>query len=552
LLAALIATCPGVATWAAPPPAPSAGTILQQAQPTPPPAAAPNNSGLSIEQTSAATLPSSVPFLVSHIEITGNTRIETNTLHALVASAEGQRLTLPELTALTARITDYYHTHGYPLARAIVPAQTLHDGVVRMEVLEARYGKIRVSNHSRVNSSLLDATLSNLKSGSVVTEASLDRSLLLLSDVPGLTTTATLKPGAEMGRSDLEVNAQPLQPFIGSVTVDDSGDRYTGRARIGAGFSLLNPMHQGDVLGLNALSSGSGMSYGRVSYDALVDGAGTRIGAGFSGLHYRLSGRLSDLDAYGDAQDATVFVKQPFVRGRDANLNAQAQYDHLQLNDDIGASDLETRRHLDNLAVGLSGDWRDGWLTGGLNTWAATWTHGRVSFDNAAAESADATGADIQGEFSKWSLSLGRLQRLGPDDALYIAASGQWANGNLDPSQQLVLGGPLSVRAYDVSAVSGDVGWELTTEVRHTFPQVWHGQWQSIAFVDDAHLMINKNVFAPGPNGVSLNGAGIGLNWAGPDQWTAGLTLAAPIGSRPELIGSTNSVRAWAQVNKAF
>lgn len=551
-MAVLIGAWPGIATWAAPPPVPNAGTILQQAQPTTPPAPAPTNSGLSIEQTPAATLPPSVPFLVSHIEITGNTRIGTATLHALVASAEGQRMTLPELTALTARITDYYHAHGYPLARAIVPAQTLRDGVVRIEILEARYSQVSLDNHSRVNSRLLESTLSDLKSGSVVTESSLDRSLLLLSDIPGLTTTATLKPGAEVGTSDLQVNAQSSQRIAGSVTVDDSGDRYNGRARIGASVSVLNPLHQGDVLGLNALSSGSGMNYGRVSYDALVDGEGTRVGAGYSGLHYRLSGRLSDLDARGDAQDATVYVRQPIVRGRNANLYGQAQYDHLQLNDDIGASDIETRRHLNNLAAGLSGDWRDSWLTGGLNTWAATWTHGRVSFDNTAAESADAAGVHTQGEFSKWNLSLGRLQRLGALDALYVAVSGQWASRNLDPSQQLVLGGPLSVRAYDVSAISGDTGWELTTEVRHTFPQAWHGQWQAIAFVDDAHLTIDKNVFAPGPNSVSLNGAGVGLNWAGPDRWTAGLTLAAPIGSRPGLLGSTNSVRAWAQVNKAF
>jgi hypothetical protein len=42
------------------------------------------------------------------------------------------------------------------------------------------------------------------------------------------------------------------------------------------------------------------------------------------------------------------------------------------------------------------------------------------------------------------------------------------------------------------------------------------------------------------------------LNWAGPAQWTASVTVAAPIGSRPEIIGSTNSVRAWAQLSKGF
>jgi hemolysin activation/secretion protein len=108
------------------------------------------------------------------------------------------------------------------------------------------------------------------------------------------------------------------------------------------------------------------------------------------------------------------------------------------------------------------------------------------------------------------------------------------------------------VRAYDVSAIAGDTGWQITTELRHTFPRYWHGQWQAVAFLDDAHLTINRNVFAPGPNTTSLNGAGAGLNWTGPAQWVASVTVAAPIGSRPELIGSTTSVRAWAQLTKGF
>jgi hemolysin activation/secretion protein len=548
----LVGVCPVLPVLAAAPPPPNAGTILQQAQPTPLPAPPSNNSGLSIEQAAPGSLPPSVPFQVSRIEIAGNSRITTKALHALVAGAEGQRITLPELAALAGRITDYYHAQGYPLARAIVPAQTMHDGVVRIEVVEARYGKVSVNNQSRVRSGLLDATLGDLKGDTVVSQAQLDRSLLLLSDIPGLQVNATLRPGVEVGSSDLQVEARSAAPIAGSVTVDDSGDRYTGRARFGANVAVLEPFHQGDALGLSVLSSGSGMNYGRLSYDALLNGEGTRVGAGYSALHYRLGGNLSDLDAQGSAQDADVFLKQPLIRSRSLNVYAQIQYDHLKLNDDLGAGDSRDRRHLDNVTASLTGDLRDRLLAGAVNTWAASGTYGHVGFDDAQAEANDALAADTRGSFSKWNLSLARLQGLDANDALYVELGGQWTHGNLDPSQQLVLGGPTSVRAYDVSAITGDTGWQLTTELRHTYPGRWHGQWQTIAFVDDAHLTINKTVFAPGPNTASLNGAGVGLNWAGPDQWTAGVTVAAPFGSRPALLGSTSSVRVWAQISKGF
>ncbi len=533
-LAVLLSVGPVLPVWAAPPPpAPGAGTILQQAQPTPPPAPANNNSGLSVEQSPSGAFPPSAPFPVEHFEITGNTRIDTATLHALVASAEGKRLTLPELGALTGRVTNYYHSHGYPLARAIVPAQTLHDGVVRIEIIEARYGKVSVKNQSRVNDGLLVNTLGGLQSGTVVSQASLDRGLLLLSDIPGVAVNATLKPGEAVGSSDLQVDVTSAQAILGSVTADDAGDRYTGRGRLGGTVSFLDPLHYGDVLSLNALTSGSGMNYGRVSYDALLDGEGTRVGVGYSALHYRLSGRLSDLDAFGDAQDASLWVKQPLVRGRDASVYIQIQYDHLYLNDDVGASDLKTQRHLDNLTMSLDGDVRDGLLAGAVNTWSASWTYGHVSFDNTAAESLDAAAADTQGDFSKWNVFLGRLQSFNANDALYLQAAGQWANGNLDPSQQFVVGGPGSVRGYEVSALSADTGYQLTAELRHTYPQLWYGRWQAIAFVDDAHVAVDRTIFAPGPNNANLYAAGVGLNWAGPDEITASVTVAAPFGPRP-------------------
>ena len=549
----LIGACPGLTPLAAAPPPPNAGTILQQAQPTPPPAPSSNDSGLSLEQAPAGALPPSAPFLVAKIEITGNTRIPTQTLHALVASVEGQRITLPELNKLTARITAYYRAHGYPLARAIVPPQTLHAGVLRIEVVEARVGKVSVNNHSRVNTGLVESTLDTLKSGTVISQDPLDHSLLLLSDIPGMTVHATLKPGAEVGTSDLQVDTHATQPVIGSLTVDDGGDRYSGRARVGGNVSFVDPLHQGDLLDLGVLSSGSGMNYGRLSYDALLNGEGTRLGVGYSGLHYRLGGKLSDLDAHGTAQDANLDVKQPLIRGRDVNLYAQLQYDYLELNDDIGVSDIVKRRHLDNVAASLSGDVRDHLLAGAVNSWNASWTYGHLGFGNTEADVMDAEAARTQGSFSRLNLNLARLQSLSAKDALYFELSGQWAaNRNLDPSQQLVLGGPSSVRAYDVSAISGDSGWTATTELRHTFTRGWFGPWQAIAFVDNAHLVIDKTAFAAGPNTARLNGGGVGLNWTGPDQWTAGVTVAAPFGPRPELVGDTNSVRAWAQLTKAF
>lgn len=552
LLVALLGVCPSLAAYAAGPALPGAGSLLQQARPVTPPQAPGNDAGLNVEKPGNAALPDSARFVVRHVEIDGNTSIPTATLHALVADAEGSTLALPDIGDLAARITHYYQAHGYPLARAIVPPQTIANGTVRIDVIEARYGTVSVDNRSRVSDRLLQATLGGLESGTVVTQAQMDRSLLLLSDIPGLNVNATLKPGAAVGTSDLLVSAQPMPMFTGAVTVDNDGDRYSGRVRVGATASVIDPLHLGDILSVSGLSTGRDMNYGRVAYEALLDGAGTRAGVSYSALHYRLGDVLSPIDATGNAQVASAWVKQPFIRSRQLDLYGQIEYDHLKLHDDVAVNGMATDRHLDDATASLTGDVRDGLLAGAVTSWSASWTYGHLSFENGVAQAIDAQGANTQGGFSKWNLAVARLQGLSENDALYVAATGQWSSANLDPSQQMIAGGPNSVRAYDVNAVSGASGYLVTAELRHNFPQSLLGRWQAIAFLDAAHVTVDRHTFEAGQNSANLAGAGVGLNWAGPAQLNASVSLAAPIGGRPELAGSTASVRAWFLLSKGF
>ena len=547
----LLAALPSLSAQAAPV-TPDAGSILQQIKPAAPPAPSPAQTGLSIEHKGGEKLPPGAPFLIKTISIKGNTRYDTATLHALVADAEGKNLTLAQLEALAGRITAYYHAHGYPLARAIIPAQTIHDGIVEIEVIEARYGKIRLDNKSRVNDSLLEATLTQLKSGENIAQKQLDHSLLLLSDIPGVALNATLKPGDKVGTSDLLVSAASGPAVSGRVMLDNYGNRYTGRTRIGGTVNFSEPLHHGDDLSLSGLSSGRGLNYGRISYDSLLNGLGTRLGGAYSALHYILGNSLSALNGHGTAQVISVWAKQPIIRSRNLNLYGQIQYDNKQLKDRIDVSSIRTDRHLDNWTGSLSGDVRDALLSGAVSTWSIGLTAGRVGYDDTAAQLADAATAKTRGSFSKLNATFSRLQGLSPENAVYLSLSGQWANRNLDSAEKMIAGGPYSVRSYDMGALSGDSGYLGTIEFRHDLGTLWKGQWYASTFADSEHLIVNKNVWVAGANSATLSGAGVGLNWAGPKEWSARGYLATRLGSTPTLIASTSSTRAWIEISKGF
>ena len=531
---------------------PGAGSLLQQVQPLKPPVPSSTGTGLSVEAQDGAQLPPSAPFMVTRIVISGNTRFDTATLHALVADVEGQSITLSRLEELAARLTDYYRSHGYPLARALIPPQTIAAGTVRIDLLEARYGKIALDNRSRVTDSLLQATLAPLQGGQEVGQAELDHVLLLLSDIPGVATNATLVPGQQVGTSDLLVDAAAVAAVSGSTALDNDGNRYTGRARLGATLNFLDPLRRGDVLGASALSSGRGMNYGRLSYDTLLNGRGSRIGASWSALRYVLGEPLAALDAHGTAQVASLWARQPLLRSPNVNLYGQFQYDGVRLRDHVDASLLKTDRHLGNWTASLSGDARDGWLTGGASAWNAGWSAGRTGFDDAAAQLADAASARTEGRFSKWTANLVRLQNLDQGNSLYLAVSGQWANANLDASQKMTLGGPFSVRAYDSGALSGDTACLATAEWRHELGALWQGQWQAIAFFDYGHATVNHNAWVAGSNSATLSGAGLGLSWAGAGRWSARSWLAVRTGALPALVADAASARAWVELSRAF
>ena len=534
-----------------PPTPPDAGSILQQIKPTAPPAPSSALTGLSIEQPAGGTVPVTEAFTVNTLEVRGNTKISTAALHALVADVEGKQLTLRELAQVADRITEYYHQRHFPLARAIIPAQVIKDGVVLVQVLEACYGKVTLSNRSHVSGSLLAATLAPLKSGDVIAQDELDHALLLLSDIPTIGLNAVLKPGEAVGTSDLDVTTLPGPRLLGSASIDDYGNRYTGRTRGGATLSLIDPFAHGDEFSLAGLSSGADFNYARLSYENTLNGLGTRLGAAFSGLHYDLGDGLEALDGHGTAAVASLWGKQPLLRRESVNLYLQVQYDRLKLHDALDSSQTQTDRHLDTFTTSLSGDARDALLTGGTSTWNLSVIAGHLTFDNTAAEVADAATAKTIGAFSKWNFTVAHLQKLSPSNGLFLSFVWQGTDENLDSSEKMIGGGPYTVRAYDMGVLSGDAGELGTAEFQHDLGN-FAGAWLAAAFLDAEHLTVNKSPWVAGENSATLRGAGVSLSWAGAAGWTAKASVAARFGGVPALVPDSSTVRAWAELSKGF
>lgn len=527
---------------------PESGQLLQQVPP-PQNSALSNDTGLDVERPAATPHADSAPFPVTRIEVTGATLLPTADLHALVASGEGTELTLGQLYALAERITRAYRGKGYPLAVAYVPAQKLSGGTVRIAVLEARYDRVILNNRSHTATRVLEATLAPLAKGEPVRQGPLDRSLLLLGDIPGVAVGSLLRPGSEPGTSDLYVNATDLPRYSGVVALDNFGNRYTGRVRAGGGLDVNSLLHQGDLLNISVLTSGSDLKYGRLDYKYLIGGQGAALGATVSSLNYKLGGDLRGLSAHGTAQIQGVYAAYPFIRSTHGNLYGRLSADRRRMSDDVDIIASRSHRHTFGWTATLAGDTRS---DTGITNFSVAAAYGRLGFDNPLAEFVDAISTRTRGHYVKWTLSLARLQKLSADNAVYVGFRGQWANRNLDSVEQFYLGGADNVRGYDSGVVAGAQGQMLNVEFRHTLKLALPGTWVATAQADAGHVEVYKHRFADGANSARMMDVGLGLRWSGANQWAVNVDVARPVGARPELAGPTHAVRAWVQVRKGF
>ena len=547
----LLALGSAAAAAAAPPP-PSAGSTIQQVPQTPPPPKSLPEITVQGQNTPAESGADQVRFRVTRLNITGEHVFSADALLATSGFKPDSDLSLADLRNFAARIANYYHQHGYFVAQAYIPAQDVQDGIVTITVVEGHYGKVTLNNTTHLSDSLANDLLRPVRSGEAVSIAPLERSLLLLSDVPGVNVRSTLTPGASVGASDLIVAVTPGSFLSGSVDADNEGDRYTGPYRLGGTLNINDPSGHGDVVTLRALTSFGDLAYGRVAYQIQLDAV--KLGVAYADMKYWLGKEFSGLLANGTAQIESLYGSYPIVRTRNGNLFFQLDYDFKRFVDDVDSTDNNSDKKAGVLMASLVGDQRDGLWGGALNTYSLTFSAGDLTIESSQALTADQATARTDGHYEKVALNASRLQTVADNTWVYLGVSGQLASRNLDISEQMELGGASAVRAYPEGEAYAVEGYVLNLELRRQLAWLDRvpGQKQIIAFADTGTVRLEKSPWIPGENDRTLTGAGLGFNWTDPRSFLVTAYLAHKIGAAAANSAPDHSVRFWIQAVKYF
>lgn len=491
---------------------------------------------------------------IHQIVIQGNEEIATPVLNNIIEPYIGMTITLAELQQVTQKITDYYHEQGYIYSRAYLPAQTLEQGVVKIAILEAKYDQIHIENQSDLSDSLIQSILHPLQSGDIVSAGILQQQLMILNGLNGVKTRNVLSAGRHLGTSDLTVLIENDQKTTSYVGLDNFGNEYTKEWRLNAGIAVRNLLGLGDEFSLNAMSSGE-LNYGRLGYEATVNGSGTRLGASYSDLDYNLIKEYKDLDANGRARQASTWISQPVLLNNKTEVVLVAQYDFKWLEDDIQVADLYRHRDIHVGQISLNTSHKDNFSGGGLTKFGVSTDFGYVSFKNANAKAIDLATAHTQGAFTTAAFSLSRLQNLGKSSTqLYTEFKAQFSPDNLDSAQQFTVGGVSGIAGYKNSTLSGSSGYYALAELKQNLYSSANHQVMGKVYIDTTKVKRQATTWdgLSGDNQEKIHSTGFGMNWVNSSKWSASLLVGFPIGKKPSSLSERNDVESWFSISKQF
>ena len=476
--------------------------------------------------------PGGPSFTLEAIDVTGANAIPHEDISAAYQAYIGTSVTRADLVAIAGTITAQYRDAGFSLSRAIVPAQDIKDGRVRVEVLEGYIEEV-VLEGSGVEDFGAREVLAVLKEERPVRQSTFERQLLLVNDTPGVRVadTAIEEQGEATGRFRLVVTLESWHLYLGAG-LDNLGTPAVGRLQGYLAPAVNSVTLAGDTLGLTLSSvpdETKELRLGYVIYDAPVGNNGSRIAASAS------YGEIWPGDQSRQDHNHTAVARYE-IKGTVVPMRTRETSNWVSLSGDV--SDVResdewgtiSDDHVRALTIATDLELHD--PLAGANYLTAKIRKGLDIFGASTNDDALLSRWDGTGVFTAAYLFYTRYQKLSDEWSLSFTGAGQLASTTLLASEEFYLGGATFGRAYDSGEVSGDNALAASLEVRydqavqHTFIT----GYQLYAFVDHG---IAWDLHGGPDDRHELTSAGGGARMYFPRDLQGSVEIAVPVAERP-------------------
>lgn len=491
-----------------------------------------DRTGIVPEQPSApaaAADESGVSFVLNGIILQDASAIAEEELKPLYASKIGTSVTLGGLRGITESITAYYRNKGYILTRAVLPAgQRIKDGVVTIRVVEGFIDEVVFEGAEQQNMALLESYAAHIKEARPLSNATLERYLLLIDDLTGATARGVLSPSpTTQGASRLTVAIQ-RKPVDANLTVDNRGSRFLGPIQTSALVATNSALGLSERIQLRGITASNfdELRFVEGTYQQPVGSEGTTLRGVVSYAETRPGNSLEDLEIEGESASLVFAARHPFLRSRRENLFGDVGLRYRDSKTDI----LSTELYDDNirsLYIGGAYDVLDTWQ--GVN---------RMDFE--AVQGLDVAGANhgddllsrsnADSNFTRFAGQYTRLQPLNQAFSVFLGVSGQYALDPLFASEEFAVGGSAYGSAYDPAEITGDHGVASRVELRFSdaLPEWYVDIYQLYGFYDVGKVW-NRDALIGENDQASLASSGVGLRFTLTDNLAGSAEIAVPM-----------------------
>ena len=404
-------------------------------------------------------------FFLKKIKLIGNSVISDERLMSLVDLGEGQDVNLSMLNAMADKITAFYASEGYLLARAFIPKQEIKDNTAEITIFEGRINKVVVQGNKKLSKESIEKRMKMVQNQLAVKEQTLERVLLELNEMMGVEVTTVLKPGELPGTSDLVLDVAESKPYTVSFDSDNFGSRFTGPERYGLSMTYANIFTLGDQFATRWTRSEWGQNSFTSFFTFPINAYGTRIKLNHTFLENELGGSLKSLAAGGTFTAYGFEVSQLVHKSRKASFSVRTRLDVKHVENEAQGSNT-SKDNLMNVSLGFAGNLSDSFL-------------GRTFFDlnlEMGLRERDSGRALVSrkgghGEILTTSIKLTRLQSAKILNSYFtLKFEGQYNSDRALSSYLFGIGGMGSVRGYPLSGFQGDHGYNVSAEYTVPFP----------------------------------------------------------------------------------
>jgi len=446
---------------------------------------------------------------VRAFRLEGNTVFSAADLEAITAPYTNREITSGELQDLRYRLTLFYIDHGYINSGAIIPDQTVTDGIITLQIIEGELSDIAVSGTERLRPDYISGRIA-LGTGPPLNITVLGEHLQILQQNPRIEQlNATLVPGSRPGESRLNVLVHESQPHQLWIDLANQESPSVGGDSAALRGSHLDLTGRGDTLDFR-LAGGKGLREWDVGYQLPLNARDTALGLRWHGINSDVVEEPFDaLDIGSDESTLGLSLQHPFRRSLNETVTLGLTLDIRRSETTLLGSPFPFVPGTDNgktrlSVLRLSTEWL---RRGRSQVFAAR------SLLSAGVDAFDATvnGEPGDGEFIAWLGQFQWARRLAhPDIQLIFRADAQAANGVLPPMEQFAVGGVHTVRGYRENRLVADTG--IITSIEARIPlyasESGHVSLQAVPFVDYGYA---RNRSDSQPPQSEIASAGIGL-----------------------------------------